>query len=376
MSDTRSKGRIKNLPRIPFINAQFHFGTMSALVLGVFVAAAIITRITIGAGFAQFHLMALIGSMVLTGLFLAIVPMWPAVIIATISLWSGLSFLFGSDIVLTGSILSAGVILSPSVQLVEHWDKIVVLRLGRFHKVKGPGLSFIFPLMDSVASFVDTRIRVTDFSAERSITKDTVPVHVDALAFWMIWDPQKAVLEVADYLEAVTLSAQTALRDSVGKYELSTILSERERLGSEIQEILDRKTSPWGITILSVEFTEILIPKELEDALSKQAQAERERQSRVILGGAEVEIAKKFQEAAKDYQNNPTAMQLRAMNMIYEGIRVHGGMVVVPSGALEGMSLGGTAGLVALQKMQEQAKASDAGGGPESSEPSGNHSSI
>jgi regulator of protease activity HflC (stomatin/prohibitin superfamily) len=201
-------------------------------------------------------------------------------------------------------------------------------------------LLLLFPLLDRVAGYVDTRIRATDFSAEKSLTRDTVPVHVDALAFWMIWDAGKAVLEVQDFESAVTLSAQTALRASIGANDLSTLLSERERLGEEIQKIVDAKTNPWGITILSVEFKEILIPKELEDALSRQAQASREKSARVILGSAEEEIAHTFKSAADHYRDDPVALQLRAMNMIYESVRNKGGLVLVPASALESMNLG------------------------------------
>jgi regulator of protease activity HflC (stomatin/prohibitin superfamily) len=206
---------------------------------------------------------------------------------------------------------------------------------------------FLLPLLDSIAGTVDTRIRVTDFSAEKSLTIDTVPVHVDALAFWMIWDAEKAVLEVQDFHQAVVLSAQTALRSSIGSNTLTSLLCERERLGEEIQALVDAKTNPWGITIISVEFKEILVPKELEDALSRQAQAEREREARVILGSTEADIAESFRKAAETYKTNPTALQLRAMNMIYESIRNKGGLVLAPSSALENMNLGTVLGTAA-----------------------------
>jgi len=199
---------------------------------------------------------------------------------------------------------------------------------------------------------VDTRIRATDFSAEKTLTKDTVPVHVDALAFWMIWEAKQAVLEVENYIEAVILSAQTALRDSIGKHDLTSLLSEREELGKEIQRILDVKTNPWGITILSIEITDIIIPKELEDSMSKQAQAERERRSRVILGTAEVEIAEKFEKAAEKYKDNPVALQLRAMNMVYEGIRQNNSLILLPSSALDNMNLGAVLGTAAYNKVE------------------------
>jgi len=195
---------------------------------------------------------------------------------------------------------------------------------------------------------------VTDFSAEQSITRDTVPVHVDALTFWMVWDAEKAILEVEHFEDAVTLSAQTALRDSIGRNDLATLLSERERLGSEIQTTLDAKTNPWGITILSIEFKEVLVPRELEDALSKQAQAERERRSRIILGSAEVEIAHNFEQAAETYKNNPTAFQLRAMNMVYDSIRTNKNMVLMPSSALDSMNLGTALGAAAFANLQNR----------------------
>jgi regulator of protease activity HflC (stomatin/prohibitin superfamily) len=245
-----------------------------------------------------------------------------------------------------------GFLLGPAVEVVREWEKIVVLRLGKFHKVRGPGPLVILPLADSIAGYVDTRIRVADFSAEQSLTRDTVPVNVDALAFWMIWDAGRAILEVQNFQEAIVLSAQTALRASIGANDLSALLSERERLGKEIQELVDAKTNPWGITILSVEFKEILIPKELEDALSREAQATRERKARVILSGTEAEIAPEFTRAAESYRDDPIALQLRAMNMIYESIRTKGGLVLVPSEALKGMNLGTVLGTKAYHDGQ------------------------
>lgn len=243
-----------------------------------------------------------------------------------------------------GALLMAWLV-GPMVQVVQHWDKVVVLRLGRFRRAYGPGLFILLPIIDRCAAFVDTRIRVTDFSAEKILTRDTVPVHVDALAFWMIWDAQRAILEVENFLEAVTLSAQTALRDSVGKYTLTTLLTERETLYREIQTILDAKTNPWGITILSVEFTDIVLPQELEDVMSKQAQAEREKAARILLGEAEREVAAKFREAAAEYEGHPEALHLRAMNMVYEGMKARGSMVLLPSSALESMNVGSVLGL-------------------------------
>ena len=243
----------------------------------------------------------------------------------------------------------AGSLVAPCLQIAKDWERAVVLRLGKFQGLKGSGHFFIIPVLDCVASYVDHRIRVTDFAAETTLTRDTVPVNVDAIAFWMVWDAQKAVLEVRDYEESVVLSAQTALRDAIGRHELGELLSDRQKLGAEIQSVLEAKTSPWGITAQSVEIRDIMIPEELQDAMSRQAQAERERQSRIILGTAETEIACKFVEAAKLYEGNPVAVHLRAMNMVFEGLKQQkGSMVIVPSSAVETMGLGALGGLTAF----------------------------
>lgn len=229
---------------------------------------------------------------------------------------------------------------------------MVVLRLGKFNRLKGPGMFFIIPLIDSIAQVVDMRIRATDFASESTLTKDTVPVNVDAICFWMVWDAKKAILEVEDYYLAIVLSAQTALRDIIGIHELADMLTHRGELGNRLREILDEKTNPWGITVQSVEIRDIIIPKDLEDAMSKQAQAERERQARIILGTAETEIAEKFAQAAKQYESNPGAMHLRGMNMLFEGLKEKGSMIIVPSSALETMNLGAIGGLAALSQMK------------------------
>jgi regulator of protease activity HflC (stomatin/prohibitin superfamily) len=318
----------------------FRFNTISALVLGVFLGVGIVLQQVV-VELPDSEIVAQIAAGVLAGAaILFLLPYWPAVIAIIAGIWATLPVLFEVDLQLLAGVVSLGFLIAPGIEVISQWDKIVVLRFGKFYKVKGPGLMLLFPLIDAVAGYVDTRIRATDFSAEKSLTRDTVPVHVDALAFWMIWDAERAILEVQDFEAAVTLSAQTALRASIGTHDLSTLLSERDRLGSEIQKIVDAKTNPWGITILSVEFKEILIPKELEDALSRQAQASRERNSRIILGSAEAEIAGEFKKAAEQYHDDPIALQLRAMNMIYEGIRNKGGLVLVPASALESMNLG------------------------------------
>jgi regulator of protease activity HflC (stomatin/prohibitin superfamily) len=251
-------------------------------------------------------------------------------------------------------------ILAPSIQIAYQWEKAVVLRFGKFQGLRKSGLFVVFPIMDKVTQFVDQRVRVTDFSAETTLTSDTVPVNVDAIAFWMVWDAQKAVLEVEDFADAVVLSAQTALRNAIGMNDLAVLLSERERLGKEVQRVLEDKTSAWGITTQAVEIRDIVIPKGLEDAMSRQAQAERERQSRIILGTAEAEIAEKFASASEHYQDNSVALHLRAMNMVFEGLKQKGSMIIVPSTAVETMGLGALGGLTAF----DRSGASDAGQSP------------
>jgi regulator of protease activity HflC (stomatin/prohibitin superfamily) len=234
------------------------------------------------------------------------------------------------------------------VRIALQWDRAVVLRLGHFHSLKGPGIFWMIPFVDRIARFVDMRIRATEFFSESTLTRDTVPVNVDAVCFWMVWDARKSVLEVESYYRAISLSTQTALRDIIGTHTLEEMLSKRETLGKALQEALDRKTNPWGITVQSVEIRDVIIPESLQDAMSKQAQAERERQARIILGTAETEIAAKFVEAARPYQNNPVAVHLRAMNMLYEGLREKGSIIVVPSSAVESMNLGAIGGLAGL----------------------------
>jgi regulator of protease activity HflC (stomatin/prohibitin superfamily) len=254
-----------------------------------------------------------------------------------------------SEILVTTVILAG--LVAPCVQVAYQWEKAVLLRFGRFRGLRGSGLFIVLPIVDKVANYVDQRIRVTDFSAETTLTGDTVPVNVDAIAFWMVWDAEKAVLEVENFDDAVTLSAQTGLRDSIGKHELGEMLSHRDRLGSEIQQVLDAKTNAWGITVQSVEIRDIIIPKGLEDAMSRRAQAERERQSRLILSTAETEIAEKFAEASAHYKKNPAALHLRAMNMVFEGLKNKGSMVIVPSTAVETMGLGAMGGLTAFDRI-------------------------
>jgi regulator of protease activity HflC (stomatin/prohibitin superfamily) len=235
-----------------------------------------------------------------------------------------------------------------AIKVVRQWEKVAVLRVGRYVGLRGPGLCLIVPIVETLSPHVDQRVRVSSVSAESTLTRDTVPVNVDAIVFWMVWNAEKSILEVENFMDAITLSAQTALRESIGRHELAQMVTERETLGRELQRILDEKTNPWGITVQSVEIRDVRIPQALEDAMSRQAQAERERQARNILGQAETEIADKFAAAAATYKNDPTALHLRAMNMLYEAIKERGSMVIVPSSAVETMGLGGNLATAAL----------------------------
>jgi regulator of protease activity HflC (stomatin/prohibitin superfamily) len=235
-----------------------------------------------------------------------------------------------------------------ALKVASQWDKAVVLRLGKFHGLRGPGLFWIIPIIDSIASWIDHRVMVTPFAAQKTLTKDTVPVDVDAVLFWVVWDAEKAALEVENYRGAVDWAAQTALRDIIGRMMLADILVGRSVIDQELQQIIDERTTPWGVTVNSVEIRDIVIPQDLEDAMSRQAQAERERQARVILGESEKQIAASFAEAAQAYANNPTALHLRAMNMLFEGLKEKGALVIVPSSAVDTMNLGAVSGIVSI----------------------------
>jgi len=248
--------------------------------------------------------------------------------------------------------LAVGVYLLFAIKVVQQWEKVALLRLGRYAGLRGPGLFHIIPIVDSLSTYVDQRVRVASVTAESTLTKDTVPVNVDAIVFWLVWNAEKAILEVESFDDAITRSAQTALRESIGRHELAQMITERETLGKELQRILDEKTTSWGITVQSVEIRDVKIPQGLEDAMSRQAQAERERQARIILGQAETEISDKFVQAANAYAENPNALHLRAMNMLYEAIKEKGAMVIVPSSVVETMGLGGTLATTALAKGQ------------------------
>jgi len=253
----------------------------------------------------------------------------------------------GSRIPLIYGVL-VGLYLLFSIKVADQWEKVAVLRMGRYIGLRGPGIFHVVPVVDRLSRYVDQRVRVASVTAESTLTRDTVPVNVDAIVFWLVWNAERSILEVEDFVQAITMSAQTGLRESIGRHELAQMITERESMGRELQRILDEKTNPWGITVQSVEIRDVRIPQALEDAMSRQAQAERERQARIILGQAETEISEKFSQAALTYQNNPVALHLRAMNMLYEAIKERGSMVIVPSSAVETMGLGGTLATAAL----------------------------
>jgi len=283
--------------------------------------------------------------------------------------------------VITPLFLVIGLIIASfigaAIKIADQWEKAVVLRMGRFLGLKGPGLFFIVPIIDRIDKFIDQRVRVTDFKAEETLTKDTVPVNVDAVVYWTVWDAEKTALEVQDYITAVYYIAQTGLRDIIGKHELADLLQNREKIAEALQQTLDEHTNPWGITCQTVGIKDIVIPAALADAMSKQAQAERERQARIILGTAETEIAEKFARASRQYLDNPVALQLRGMNMLFEGLKEKGSLMIVPSSALESMNLGAVGGLAALaqdaagarEKAAQPLPPKSAAGKPEADKP-------
>ena len=266
---------------------------------------------------------------------------------------------YGPIGVIVGLLL--GLLGAQAPKIARQWERAVVLRLGRYVGLRGPGLFWIIPFVDTVPAWIDQRVITTSFAAEETLTSDTVPVNVDAVLFWMVYDPEKAALEVQNYPQAVSWAAQTALRDIIGRTSLSDLLRGRERIEQELQQLIDERSNPWGVTVQSVEMRDVIIPTALQDAMSREAQASREKQARIILGQAEVEIAKLFEKASESYQENPTALHLRAMNMLYEGLKEKGAMMIVPSTAVESMGMGGLLGTAALAQQKlthsgEQAK--------------------
>ena len=256
----------------------------------------------------------------------------------------------------------AGVVLMQGPRIAQQWERAVVLRLGRFVGLRGPGLFWVVPFVDRVSSWIDQRTITTTFAAEQTLTSDTVPVNVDAVLFWMVHDAQKAALEVQEYAQAVSWAAQTALRDIIGRTALTDLLRGRERIEAELQQLIDQRSNPWGVTVSSVEMRDVVIPVALQDAMSREAQAAREKQARIILGQAEMEIAHSFQEAAKSYHDNPTALQLRAMNMLYEGLKEKGALMLIPSSAVDSLGMGGMLGAAAMR----QERLTGGGGEPKS----------
>lgn len=252
--------------------------------------------------------------------------------------------------IIIGALL--GIVAAQAPRIAKQWERAVVLRLGRYVGLRGPGLFWVIPFIDKIPSYIDQRIITTNFAAEQTLTADTVPVNVDAVLFWMVYDVEKAALEVQDYAQAVSWASQTALRDIIGRTALTELLRGRERIEDELQKLIDERTTPWGVTVQSVEMRDIVIPDALQDAMSREAQASREKQARIILGQAEVEIAHMFNKAAESYHDNPTALHLRAMNMLYEGLKEKGAMMIVPSTAVESMGMGGFLGAAALRQRQ------------------------
>jgi regulator of protease activity HflC (stomatin/prohibitin superfamily) len=277
-------------------------------------------------------------------------PILALVLITLVGSSIGLYRVFNLDTVSLIALLTTSVVISSSIHIADQWERAVVLRMGKYKGLRGPGLFLIVPIFDKVADYIDQRIRVTEFKAEQTLTKDTVPVNVDAVVYWTVWDVEKAALEVQDYVTAISYIAQTGLRDIIGKHELSDLLQERDKIAEGLQKALDGHTNPWGITCQNVGIKDIVIPPALADAMSKEAQAERERRARVILGTAETEIAEKFAKASELYRDNPVALHLRGMNMLFEGLKEKGSIVIVPSSALDSMNLGAIGGLASLGK--------------------------
>jgi len=333
--------------------ADFRFSPLNALLMVVIFVAGLVAHLQFH-GFSMEAVVISLGSALSLTILVRVFQVWEAVVVLGTANCLGTYLIMRPESGILLTTIVVALLIAPSIQIAYQWERAVLLRFGKFQALKKPGLFMVLPVIDKIAQFVDQRIRVTDFSAETTLTADTVPVNVDAIAFWMVWDAEKSIMEVEHFDQAVALSAQTALRNAIGKSDLASLLSERDRLGHEIQKVLDEKTAAWGITTQAVEIRDIIIPKGLEDAMSRQAQAERERQSRIILGTAETEIAEKFATASEHYQDNPVALHLRAMNMVYEGLRQKGSMIIVPSSAVETMGLGALGGLTSFGRGQQQ----------------------
>jgi len=275
-------------------------------------------------------------------------PISLTILVVLLGLFSALFYLALINHFVFAGLIILAILITSSIQIADQWEKAVLLRMGKYIGLKGPGLFLIIPIIDRVINYIDQRVRVIDFKADQTLTKDTVPVNVVAVLYWTVWDVEKAALEVQDYTTSIEYIAQTGLRDIIGKHELADLLQDRDKIAADLQKVLDENTNPWGITCQTVGIKDITIPQGLADAMSKQAQAERERKARVILGTAETEIAEKFALASQQYINNPVALQLRAMNLIGEGLKEKGSMIIVPSSALDSMNLGVIGGLASL----------------------------
>jgi uncharacterized membrane protein YqiK len=280
-------------------------------------------------------------------------PVSISVLLILLAVSAGLYILQIVNIPILALLILFSGLLASAIRIADQWERAVVLRMGKYKGLKGPGPFMIIPVIDGISAYIDQRARVSAFKAEQTLTKDTVPVNVDAVVYWTVWDVEKAALEVQEYQKAIEHIAQTGLRDTIGKHELSDLLQERDKIAEDLQQVLDKNTNPWGITCQTVGIKDIVIPQNLADAMSKEAQAERERRARVILGTAETEIAEKFEQASKKYTDNPVALHLRGMNMLFEGLKEKGSMVIVPSSALDTMNLGAMGGLVSLAKSNE-----------------------
>jgi regulator of protease activity HflC (stomatin/prohibitin superfamily) len=284
-----------------------------------------------------------------------------AILLGSIALGFAGMVATGSPLTMIAFVI-AGIVGMQSPRIAQQWERAVVLRLGRFIGLRGPGLFWIVPFQDTVSSWIDQRTITSNFAAEQTLTSDTVPVSVDAVLFWMVHDAEKAALEVQEYAQAVSWAAQTALRDIIGRTALTDLLRGREKIEQELQTLIDARSNPWGVTVQSVEMRDVVIPAALQDAMSREAQAAREKQARIILGEAELAIAHSFSEAAKEYHNNPTALHLRAMNMLYEGLKEKGALMLIPSSAVESMGMGGLMGAAALQQQQITGGSGNGGG--------------
>jgi len=361
---------IKN-PRPRSSVRDFELGAVGLALLSLLVAFTLAARFLSGATPSPAAFGALLGAPVLAAATMTLFPRWSAAVkflmiaLAASAAWAALGAELGAtqaDAALAFAFAAAGALAAPSVQRLAEWERGIVLRFGKFRRVRGPGLFFLFPVADKLAETVDLRTRVTDFSAETTLTRDSVTVTVDALCFWLVWDAEKAVLEVEDYEEAVILSAKTALRSAISKHDLSVFLESGETIEERIRAEVDRKTTDWGVTVQHIEITDIQIPEQLQDSLSRLAQAEREKKGRILLAEAEIEIAKRYEEAARVYASNPTALKLKSLSILNEGLKAGNSMMLVPDSITEELKSNDVFGLQALNELRRDEQASSGTG--------------